>query len=137
MKLHYKGHAIHRVVPGFLVQGGDITGDPEGRSGHSIYGPRYPDEGCKVKHTGIGQLLMANMGFADNNGSQFAVAMSHVAEFEKHYMLFGRVVEGLDVLRVCELEGDGDGYTSKPVRLHRLLVECLSIVNSINHLCFR
>lgn len=80
VRLHYKGCDIFRIVPGFLVQGGDVTRSSRNLSGHSIYGHTFDDEGFKIKHKGAGDLLMANAGIAHNNHSQFAIAMSHLTE---------------------------------------------------------
>ena len=107
--------ALHRIVPNFLVQGGDVTKDPHGLGGHSIYGATFDDEGFPIKHRGEGELLMANAGRPHNNHSQFAITMGRVKEFESGYVIFGRVLSGIEFLRVAELEGSADGFTSRPV----------------------
>merc|ERR1719181_1182827 len=67
--LHYKGSKFHRVIPGFMCQGGDFTAG-NGTGGESIYGEKFQDENFEEKHTGPGVLSMANAG-ANTNGSQF------------------------------------------------------------------
>lgn len=115
VRLNYEGCRFHRVVPGFLVQGGDVTHSLSGAGGYSIYGETFADENFKIKHTGAGQLLMAGFGYSDNSQSQFAVALDHIKEFESKHVIFGKVLEGMGVLRAMELEGSGDGFTLRPI----------------------
>ena len=119
-RLHLRGVALHRIVPGFLCQGGDITHDRDGTGlgGASVYGGSFEDEGFPLKHQGRGELLMANAGRPHNNHSQFAITMARIKEFESGHVIFGRVLDGFEALRLAELEGSAEGYTERPVVIY-------------------
>ncbi|EPS42534.1 hypothetical protein H072_3494 [Dactylellina haptotyla CBS 200.50] len=109
----YAGSPFHRVIPGFMLQGGDFT-KGNGTGGKSIYGEKFADENFEKKHTKKYLLSMANAG-KNTNGSQFFITTAVTSWLDGAHVVFGEVVDGSSVVDAVEKLGSQSGKTSKKV----------------------
>ncbi|CCB90245.1 peptidylprolyl isomerase [Simkania negevensis] len=119
-KQYYDGTKFHRVIPNFMIQGGDPQGT--GRGGASIWGDNFKDEfKSDVKFNRPGLLAMANRG-PNTNGSQFFITTTSTPWLDYKHTIFGEVTKGYDVVKKLESFGTPSGSTKKELKLIRVTV---------------
>nr|XP_043636734.1 peptidyl-prolyl cis-trans isomerase CYP18-4 isoform X4 [Erigeron canadensis] len=113
--MHYKGIVFHRIIKGFMAQGGDFS-KQNGTGGESIYGGKFADENFKLDHSAAGMLSMANGG-PNTNGSQFFILFKRQPHLDGKHVVFGKVTKGMETIKKIEQLGTSDGKPDGLVKI--------------------
>ena len=113
--LYYKGSIFHRVIPQFMLQGGDFT-NFDGTGGESIYGEKFDDENFSIKADSAGLLAMANSG-PNTNGSQFFITTVKTPWLNGKHVVFGRVIQGMNIVKQIEGFGTSSGKPNSVIKI--------------------
>ncbi|OAG41798.1 peptidyl-prolyl cis-trans isomerase [Fonsecaea monophora] len=119
----YKGSSFHRIIPQFMLQGGDFTRATSGTGGKSIYGEKFADENFKRIHNKPGILSMANAG-PNTNGSQFFITTVVTSWLDGKHVVFGEVADDSSMEIVRKLEGTGSGSGQVKHEVKPTIVDC-------------
>lgn len=113
--LSYKNSILHRMIPNFMYQGGDIV-NGDGTGSTSIYGDYFDDENFILKHDNLGMLSMANSG-PNTNGCQFFITTVPSPHLDGKHVVFGQIIQGLHILKQIEKYSSKTGVPTKKIRI--------------------